>query len=97
MWIGAGGSGPSDGQVRLFFRDQVAAAGARRPDATTARAATLHDALREHLGARGACFWTDLLAGAPGATDVELLAALWDLVWAGEVTNDSLAPLRAVS
>ena len=32
---------------------------------------------------------------APGATDLELLAALWDLVWAGEVTNDSLAPLRS--
>ncbi|MCU1389410.1 MAG: putative ATP-dependent helicase, partial [Ilumatobacteraceae bacterium] len=29
------------------------------------------------------------------ATDTELLTALWDLVWAGEVTNDSLAPLRA--
>ena len=27
---------------------------------------------------------------------LELLAALWDLVWAGEVTNDSLAPLRAL-
>jgi ATP-dependent Lhr-like helicase len=25
----------------------------------------------------------------------ELLDALWELVWAGEVTNDSLAPLRA--
>ena len=24
-----------------------------------------------------------------------MLAALWDLVWAGEVTNDSLAPVRA--
>src|SRR5262249_46587894 len=24
----------------------------------------------------------------------EILAALWDLVWAGEVTNDTLAPLR---
>ncbi len=30
------------------------------------------------------------------ATDAELLTALWDLVWAGEVTNDTLAPLRAV-
>ncbi|MFM7251466.1 MAG: DEAD/DEAH box helicase, partial [Ilumatobacteraceae bacterium] len=25
----------------------------------------------------------------------EVLAALWDLVWSGEVTNDSLAPLRS--
>lgn len=30
-------------------------------------------------------------------TDDELLDALWDLVWSGEVTNDTLAPLRALS
>ena len=46
---------------------------------------------------RGASFWSQLRAAAPGAADDELLAALWDLVWAGEVTNDSLAPLRAVT
>src|SRR5262249_57547383 len=28
--------------------------------------------------------------------DAELLLALWDLVWAGRVTNDTLAPLRAM-
>ena len=33
---------------------------------------------------------------AADATDAELLAALWDLVWGGEVTNDSLAPLRSM-
>ena len=55
----------------------------------------LHDALRTVLAERGASFWNQLRAGAPGTADDELLAALWDLVWAGEVTNDSLAPLRA--
>ncbi len=25
-----------------------------------------------------------------------MLDALWDLVWAGEVTNDTFAPLRAL-
>jgi ATP-dependent Lhr-like helicase len=94
VWIGAGGSGPSDGKVRLFFRDQVPLL-ARQPDVDDRPSGELHDALREQLGRRGACFWTDLLAGAPGATDIELLTALWDLVWAGEVTNDSLAPLRS--
>jgi ATP-dependent Lhr-like helicase len=49
-----------------------------------------------HLQQQGASFWNQLRAAAPGASDRELLAALWDLVWAGEVTNDSLAPLRAV-
>jgi ATP-dependent Lhr-like helicase len=44
-------------------------------------------------------FWSDLLtagmASAAAGSDAEVLAALWDLVWAGEVTNDSFAPLRA--
>ena len=30
------------------------------------------------------------------ATEREVLDALWDLVWAGEVTNDTFAPLRAL-
>ncbi len=55
----------------------------------------LHAALREHLAARGASFWTDLVQAAGTADERRLLAALWDLVWAGEVTNDTMAPLRA--
>ena len=31
-----------------------------------------------------------------GGPDREVLDALWDLVWAGEVTNDTFAPLRAL-
>ena len=61
----------------------------------TAPAGAVQDALRAHLAQRGACFWADLRAAADGATEAEVLAALWDLVWAGEVTNDSLAPVRA--
>jgi ATP-dependent Lhr-like helicase len=48
------------------------------------------------LAERGASFWGAMREAAPESTDAELLVALWDLVWAGEVTNDSLAPLRAV-
>jgi ATP-dependent Lhr-like helicase len=39
-------------------------------------------------------FWSELL-DATGSDEAEALTALWDLVWAGEVTNDSWAPLRA--
>jgi ATP-dependent Lhr-like helicase len=35
------------------------------------------------------------LLGATGLEPADALAALWDLVWAGEATNDSWAPLRA--
>jgi ATP-dependent helicase Lhr and Lhr-like helicase len=93
VWVGAGALGGSDGRLRLCFRDQVhLQVGA---DVADPPSGPLHDALRGHLAARGACFWADLRAAAPEATDAELLTALWDLVWAGEVTNDSIAPLRA--
>jgi ATP-dependent Lhr-like helicase len=49
--------------------------------------------LRELLSQRGACFFRELTGEADGVT----LDALWDLVWAGEVTNDSFAPVRALS
>ncbi len=95
VWVGAGALGATDGRVRLVFRDQ---AGLLVPAAEGCEGA-LHDALRDRLRDRGASFWGDLVAAAQAASlpyDTEtVLAALWDLVWAGEVTNDSLAPLRA--
>ncbi len=61
----------------------------------------MHEALRAHLTERGASFWPELVAAASAAgeayDDASVLDALWDLVWAGEVTNDSLAPLRAMA
>jgi len=55
-----------------------------------------HDAIREHLAQRGASFYRALHGAAGGGPDREVLDALWDLVWAGEVTNDTFAPLRAL-
>ena len=95
VWIGAGALGASDGRVRVVFRDQAALL----VPAAEPSEGVLHDALRNRLHDRGASFWPDLVAAAQAASlpyDTEtVLAALWDLVWAGEVANDSLAPLRA--
>ena len=59
-----------------------------------------HQAMLDHLGQRGASFWPELVRAVAAADqpygDAEVLAALWDLVWAGLVTNDSLAPLRSL-
>jgi ATP-dependent Lhr-like helicase len=106
VWVGAGALGSGDGRVRLVFRDQVEtlvpepepeAAGDGGPDGPLA--GPVHRALRAHLAERGASFWDDLVRAAADAgadyDEATVLAALWDLVWAGEVTNDSLAPLRA--
>ncbi|MGZ4768382.1 MAG: Lhr family helicase, partial [Ilumatobacteraceae bacterium] len=95
VWVGAGAIGPGDGRIRLYFADQFPLLDASL-DIAESPAGPLHDSLRAHLATRGASFWNQLRAAAGDATDTELLAALWDLVWAGEVTNDSLAALRAV-
>ena len=71
-------------------RASLEAAAAERP---TGRATT---AIRAFLGRRGASFYRELHAAAGGGPDREVLDALWDLVWAGEVTNDTFAPLRAL-
>ena len=95
VWVGVGSIGARDGRIRLCFADQLAllAPGWERPEPPDG---AVHLALRTHLAQRGASFWGQLREAAPDATDTELLVALWDLVWAGEVTNDSLAPLRAL-
>ena len=94
VWIGAGAVGSDDGWVTLARADR---APLLRPDPAAAelspRAAELLDALE----GRGASFFRDLAAGVSGVPDDrELLLALWELVWAGLVTNDTLAPLRAL-
>ena len=57
----------------------------------------LATSIREHLAAHGASFWPDLVQAAGTGDEPMVLAALWDLVWAGEATNDTLAPLRALT
>jgi ATP-dependent Lhr-like helicase len=86
VWAGAGLD-----RVAVFFREDAALLG--RPPAAPLPEGDAHDAVRRAL-ADGALFWADLLA-ASGLEDAVALPALWDLVWAGEVTNDAWAPLRA--
>ena len=94
VWIGAGALGKSSGRVGLYFRDDVALLGPPPGAARTAApVGDRHDAVRERLRS-GACFFSDLVSDAGlGAGDLQ--EVLWDLVWAGEVTNDAFAPLRA--
>jgi len=93
VWIGAGARGRSDGRVALYFRDDVRLAGPPPANAKLERPeGEVHDAIRERLAA-GPDFWLDLLADLDHPVE-ELHTALWDLAWAGEVTNDAFAPLR---
>src|SRR3954466_3642200 len=86
VWVGAG-----LGRLAVFFRDDAPLLG--RPAAAPAPETEAHEAIRAALDG-GALFWDGLL-GAVGLDPETALPALWDLVWSGEVTNDSWAPLRA--
>ena len=90
MWAGAGPLGRDDGRVMLFLREQAALL---LPDAPPSERPSdeEHERLREVLSTRGACFFRELA----GTDDARTLDALWDLVWAGEVTNDTFAALRS--
>ena len=103
IWIGAGALGRDDGRIVLYRPDQLPLL---LPTSSAAEEPTswIHTALRDHLAARGASFYRDLLAavlraqpaGERAPSERELLDALWDLVWAGVVTNDTFASLRAL-
>ena len=97
IWVGAGSIGQNDGRIRLLFRETAALFVSPADEPTEG---DCHDAIRGHLGQRGASFWPDLVRACSEAgadySDSAVLGALWDLVWAGEVTNDSLAPVRSM-
>ena len=50
----------------------------------------------EYLGQHGASFQAPLHQAAGGGFPNDTTDALWELVWAGLVTNDTLHPLRAL-
>ena len=88
-WLGLGACGPHDAKIALFLTENF---GTLAPPPATE--ATPHGTdVRRILAERGALFFADMVALLGGFVP-ELLASLWDLVLAGEVTNDTLLPLR---
>ncbi len=100
VWVGAGALGARDGRVTLYLREHVHEL-LIPADASSAPDEALHQTILDHLRTRGASFYLELQEAARRAgcdtTGEGFRAALWDLVWAGLITNDSFAPLRALA
>src|SRR5262249_17406366 len=92
IWVGLGPLGERDGRLAPFLADPVPPLHTPRPDPP---AGEVHEALLAHLARHGASFFAELAAAVPGTLARTVLDALWDLVWAGEVTNDTPGALRA--
>ncbi len=93
LWSGGGTLPGNDGWVRLHLAESAATTLAEPAgDETT-------ELQRDVLGALagGGAYFFRQLGQAVGSTDDQALTtALWDLVWDGQITNDTFAPLRAM-
>jgi ATP-dependent Lhr-like helicase len=98
VWVGRGPLGSRDGSVALYRRERVAQLLGPLPDYIPPGA--IHATILRHLEARGASFLVELELAVqnahPEAAAQDFRAALWDLAWAGRITNDTFAPLRSL-
>jgi ATP-dependent Lhr-like helicase len=92
VWVGRGALGERDGRLSLFLADDLPllySAPLERPDGA------LHARIREQLERRGAVFFSELHEAAGGGMAQTTLDALWDMLWAGEITSDAPNALRS--
>jgi ATP-dependent Lhr-like helicase len=92
-WAGHASLPGTDGWVSLHLGDQAPLTLPVPDDVELSDARRL---VLDALAPGGAWFFRQLQS-ATGLTDRELAETLWDLVWAGRVTNDTFAPLRALT
>ena len=103
VWAGAGGLPGTDGWVQLAPADSAALVLSPPAEITLT---PLHQAVLAALDGDQAYFFRSLSERVFGGSadesaevgppdDQALAGAVWDLVWAGQLSNDTLAPLRA--
>ena len=99
VWAGAGALPGGDGWLVLAPAD---GAPLLLPEPAEVSMTPLHSAVLEALGGGGALFFRMLsdrvggLLDGPAPPDAEVADAIWDLTWAGWLTNDTLGPLRVL-
>ncbi|MGI8425712.1 MAG: Lhr family helicase [Actinomycetota bacterium] len=93
IWAGSESLGQDDGWISLYLAQDAAVL---LPPGSSVDLSENSSRLLEALSGGGAMFFRQIQSVAGISQDQELLDALWDLVWAGLITNDTIAPLRAL-
>jgi ATP-dependent Lhr-like helicase len=93
LWAGAGALGESDGWLVLAPADL---AEVLLPQPTASDQTSVHAALLEALAGEQALFFRSLAEAVNSDSDETVEGAVWDLVWGGWLTNDTLAPVRVL-
>lgn len=94
LWAGHGALPGADGWVSLHLADQAALT---LPEHAPFEHSELHQQVLDALTPGGAWFFRQLAEAVGSSDDKALSAALWELVWAGRISNDTLTPLRALT
>jgi ATP-dependent Lhr-like helicase len=92
FWAGQGALPGNDGWVSLHPAEH---APLLLPEPAEV-SGELHAAVLDALADGHALFFRQLSDRIGATDDSALVATLWDLVWAGRLTNDTLAPLRTL-
>ncbi|WP_338072909.1 ATP-dependent helicase [Aeromicrobium phoceense] len=92
-WTGAGTLPGRDGWIRLLPGDTPAPA---TGDLVAAGSDTAAGRLLEVLGDSGAWLFGELAARVEDTEREGLVEGLWELVWSGQVSNDTFAPVRSL-
>ncbi|ROQ15873.1 Lhr family ATP dependent helicase [Rathayibacter sp. PhB93] len=95
LWAGAGTLPGNDGWVSLHLAD-TAGLTLPVPAAEAVPLGELQQEIVGVLGSGGGYFFRQLSDAVGSTDDKTLVEALWELVWAGLLTNDTLAPLRTL-
>ncbi|MDN5382291.1 ATP-dependent helicase [Streptomyces sp. LB8] len=98
VWAGAGALPGKDGWVSLYLADT---APLLLPPAHPLEPTALHQSVLDALSGGYGLFFRQIADRVratthPEVTDPQLAEALWDLAWSGRLTNDTLAPMRAL-
>jgi len=94
VWVGLERLGERDGRLALYLTGSLPLLLPPRgqPPELSQRAVHVADVLRS----QGASFFAEIHSQSGGGFPGETLDALWELVWAGLVTNDSFHPVRGL-
>ncbi|MFE1361367.1 ATP-dependent helicase [Streptomyces harbinensis] len=97
VWAGAGALPGKDGWLALYPADS---APLLLPPAHPLELTPVHQAVLDALEGGYGLFFRQIAdrvhAGRPDVPEAALAEAVWELTWSGRLTNDSLAPLRAL-
>lgn len=97
LWSGSGTLSGNDGWVTLHHRDTIELT---LPEPSADSLTSKHQDLLEYLQRSGGVFYPELAKHLrttwddPATPENTITDLLWDLVWAGLISNDTLSPLR---